>query len=138
MAHPDLDALLNTLYPAAQDLLAEHGEFYPFGASMTPQGDITLAGGHTGQEQPASQAVIDLLEAGFRPRAARGEVRAAGICSNVRVVPPGGSVAVDALHAHLERTGGESVDVFLPYRRDTSGGIEYLDLFAQPGTRKIF
>jgi len=36
--HPDLDALLNNLLPFAERMLREHGEFYPFGGSITPDG----------------------------------------------------------------------------------------------------
>jgi hypothetical protein len=40
MAREDLNSLLGTLFPFAQDMLANHGEFYPFGATMTPTGEI--------------------------------------------------------------------------------------------------
>ena len=46
MAHPELDALFNTLFPFAQTqtMLREHGEFYPFGALMTSSGEIRQVG----------------------------------------------------------------------------------------------
>jgi len=40
MAHPDLDQLLNAVLPFAQQMLSKHGEFFPFGASMTIDGEI--------------------------------------------------------------------------------------------------
>jgi hypothetical protein len=38
MAHPDLDQLLNVVLEFAKKMLNQHGEFYPFGASMHTDG----------------------------------------------------------------------------------------------------
>ncbi|MEA2711218.1 MAG: hypothetical protein QOF78_3819 [Phycisphaerales bacterium] len=45
MANPDLDELLNALIPFAQQMLAEHGEFFPFGASMDAKGESSVRAG---------------------------------------------------------------------------------------------
>jgi hypothetical protein len=44
MAHPELDELLDTLLPFAQQMLQKHGEFFPFGAAMTSSGEIRHVG----------------------------------------------------------------------------------------------
>ena len=44
MAHPELDQLLNFALEFAQKMLKEHGEFYPFGASMGMDGKISMDG----------------------------------------------------------------------------------------------
>ena len=44
MAHPDLDKLLNVILPLAQQMLGKHGEYYPFGSSMTTEGQINPTG----------------------------------------------------------------------------------------------
>jgi len=80
MANPDLEELLNTLVPFAQQMLSEHGEFYPFGASIDAPGELACVAGDTGEEQPDSKEVIDLLVRGFREEAKRGRIRAAAIC----------------------------------------------------------
>ena len=52
MARPDLDALLNAALPFAQKMLVERGQFYPFGATMKPDGKIDQTAGWTGEEFP--------------------------------------------------------------------------------------
>jgi hypothetical protein len=67
MAHPELDALFNTLLPFAQTMLREHGEFYPFGATMTTSGEIRHVGAKMeDDDHPPSQPLIDLLIETFK------------------------------------------------------------------------
>jgi len=61
--HPDLDELLNVSLEFAKKMLKEHGEFYPFGASMGANGRITMDGATTGEEKPPSQELLDVLTA---------------------------------------------------------------------------
>ncbi|MFH1438445.1 MAG: hypothetical protein ABIJ56_22240 [Pseudomonadota bacterium] len=138
MAHADIDQLLNVLIALAQDLLAEHGEFIPFGASMSTDGEVNAAMAETGEEHPCSQEVFDVLTDGFRKAADEGAIRAAGICLDVRTTPPGAVVEVDAICTRLEHEGGEVVDAFLPYHRDEAGEITYGKLFAAAGERSVF
>ncbi|UCG46747.1 MAG: hypothetical protein JSU94_14730 [Phycisphaerales bacterium] len=138
MAHPDLDELLNALYGAAREMLAKHGEFFPFGACTDVNGEVALVGGHTGDERPPSQEVIDVITAGLKDRAGKGEIKAAGICFDASVIPPGESRKVDAICARLEHSNGESALVFLPYRKSWFGRTKYGRLFAKQGGHDIF
>jgi hypothetical protein len=138
MAHPDLNALLNALLPFAQKMLAAHGEFFPFGSRMTVSGEIVMVSVYDGDEHPPSQRLIDLMTKSFREETRAGELRAVGICYDVRTIPPGQSQMTDAICAALEHESGESVDVYLPYRRDASTGIEYGQLFATRRACEIF
>src|SRR5262245_22251363 len=138
MAHPDLNELLNALLPFAQQMLAEHGEFYPFGSTMTETGKIVAAGGYTGEEHPNSQPLIDLLTQAFRQQALNREIRAAGICYDVRTIPPGQTEKTDAICLALEHQTGEGVTVFVPYKKGMFGRMKYAELFASPRDLQIF
>ena len=138
MAHPDLDELTNLLLPFAQEMLKKHGEFFPFGGSMNTSEEIAYVGGHTADEQPSSQDVIDLLLRGFREQAKSSDLRAAAICFDVRTIPPGQSVKADAICVRLEHSNGEAVHVFLPYRRGSQERYSFGELFAERGERDIF
>ena len=138
MAHPDLDQLMDALVPFAQEMLRKHGEFYPFAGSMSSAGAIACTGGHTGDEHPPSDEVINLLVDGLREQAKRGDLRAAAVCLDVRVVPPGQSEKTDAINVRLEHANGEAVDVFVPYRRGWLGKYKFGVLFAARGDRRIF
>ena len=138
MAHPDLDELMNALLPFAQEMLRKHGAFYPFAGSMSTAGEIAQVGGYTGDEQSPTKEVIDLLVGGLGEEARLGEIRAAAVCLDVRTIPPGKSEKTDAICVRLEHLNGESVDVFLPYRKGWLGKYTFGDLFATKGDRRIF
>ena len=57
----DATELLNALLPLAEKLLKEHGEFFPYGGAMLPDGSITMVAASEGMEHPPSQKLIDLL-----------------------------------------------------------------------------
>jgi hypothetical protein len=138
MAHPDLEELLNALIPFAQEMLAKNGEFYPFGASIDAKGEVSAQAADPGEENPDSQEVIAMLVAGMREEAKRGEIRAAGICYDARVVPPGKTAKTDAIACRLEHASGEAVVTFVPYRKALLGRYKYDDLFASEGEQAIF
>jgi hypothetical protein len=128
--HPDLDALLNDLLPFAERMLSEQGEFYPFGGSITSNGRHISVGGKGSSDRPKSQELIDIMTHEFRNQASEGKIRAAGICFDVRVVPPGQIDKTDAIQLALEREGGDAVDVFVPYAQLPDGEFTYGELFA--------
>lgn len=138
MSRPDLDALLTALVNAAQELLAKHGEFIPFGATMTSAGEVELAASYLDREHPSSDDAAAVLEAGFRQRAAASELRAAALCRDVRVRPPGAAEKTDAIEVRLEHRDGEAVVVFLPYRKTLLRRLRYGELFAVEGTPTLF
>lgn len=138
MANPDFEQLLDVLLPFAQQMLAKHGEFYPFGATIDTSGKLALAASYTGSEKPESQECIDMLSGGFRREAEQGAIRACGICYDVRTIPPGQTEKVDAVCISFEHNSGEAVKVLLPYRKGVKGGIKYGELFACKGQKSVF
>jgi hypothetical protein len=138
MARPDLDEIMNKLIPFAQQMLAKAGEFYPFGASMRTDGQLVLNNAYAGSEHPPSQELIGLLTAGFQQEAASGNLRAAGLCFDVRVVPPGSSEKLDAICVQLEHADGEAVRTFVPFKKSWFGKVKYGEMFASQGTPAFF
>ena len=136
--HPDLDALLNDLLPFAERMLSEHGEFYPFGGSITADGRHISVGAKNSSDHPKSQELIDIMTHEFRSQASEGKIRAAGICFDVRVVPPGQIDKTDAIQLALERKGGDAVDVFVPYAQLPDRTFTYDELFACERTPTLF
>jgi hypothetical protein len=127
----DLDAMLEPLIAFAQGQLQKHGEFYPFGCTMKTDGQVEMAGGHTGDEHPQSQDVIDLLVAGMRSQAASGSIRAAAICYDVKLRRPDGS-STDAISMSMEHVLGDRVQVVMPYSKGRFSGWKFGDLSAMP------
>jgi len=83
-AQDDLDGLVNVVLPFAEKLLHEHGEFFPFGATVSDSGEVTmLAGKPDNSERPSSASVIAIMvDAG---RSKREGLRAVAICADVRL-----------------------------------------------------
>jgi hypothetical protein len=138
VAHPDLDTLVNSLFPFAQGMLAKHGAFFPFGASLKSDGEVVLAAGDAGETHPESVAFVELLVDGFRKAASSHAIRAAGVCLDVRVVPPNTSKKMDAICARLEHAEGQCVDVYLPYEKNWLGRLKFGGIFSAPGEARIF
>jgi hypothetical protein len=134
----EMDALLDNLLTFAQAMLQKHGEFYPFAASIDSAGELQSIGADVGEEHPASSELLEVLYEGLRRQGAVGELRAAGVCADVRVAPPGSSDPADAIRVAIEHADADPVNVFLPYARRKLRGIQYGELFATPGQRKVF
>jgi hypothetical protein len=86
LSDQDFAALTGVLVPFAQQMLREHGEFYPFAATVDNDGKVAMVAGDTESERPGSTEVIGLLQSEIRSQAERRAIRACGICLNVRAV----------------------------------------------------
>jgi hypothetical protein len=139
MLHPDLDQLLNSLMPFAKRVLAEHGEFSPFGETMKPDGEIVAVGAFGGDKHPPSlNGVIDRMTQVFRQQARTGQLRAGGICYDARTVPPGQTEKCDAVCASMEHQCGEAVNVILPYEKTSDGEVRYGQMFTTSRITQFF
>jgi hypothetical protein len=134
----EMDSLLDALLPFAKQMLGEHGEFYPYAATLDSSGNLQMVATHTGEEHPDSSQLIELLYEGLVQQASTGEIRAAAVCADVRVTPPNSPEMTDAIRVAIEHASGEPVNVFLPYENRKFRGIQYGELFAQAGTTRVF
>jgi hypothetical protein len=137
MLHPDLNQLLNAMVPFGQQMLEEHGEFLPYGGVMTTSGEITAEAAYEGEE-PSSQKLIEMMTRVFRQRAAAGEIRAAGMFYDCRIIPPGQTEQTNAICASLEHQSGQFVDVFLPYKKGLLGKVKCGQPFAGKRDARLF
>jgi hypothetical protein len=124
--------------PFAIELLTKYGEFYPFGATVSSEGELAHTGGWNGEEFPESRALIDLLVRGFQDGAARGLYRATALVSDVRVVPPGKNEKQDAISVRLDHRADYSVVVMFPYTLDEDNALQLDSPFAIQGDAVIF
>ncbi len=96
---------------------------------MYPDGAIQWVAFSTGEEFPASQALIDGMTGMLQGMAASGEIRAATICYDALAIPPGETVKADAFGFALESRSGDSVGAYIPYQRRQNGEVECAELF---------
>ena len=110
LAQDDLDGLLGLVLPLAEEEIGKHGEFYPFGASISVEGDAVLTAADSGLgENPLSESVLALLYDGARANA--GSARAVAFVADVLAHGAG------AVRVELEHSEGVSLVVLRPYAR---------------------
>lgn len=126
----DLDRLLGASVEAAVELLSADGEFYPFALALTAEGDVVSPSVDPGTEHPSSEQVVDLLIGVLRE--ARENLRAASLCSDVRIRSQDGEER-DAIRIELEAPQGDPLVVVVPYVD------RVLDQpLGMPGERRVF
>ncbi|KHL58667.1 MULTISPECIES: hypothetical protein [Xanthomonas] len=127
----DAERLMAELLGFAKKMLAQHGEFHPFGAYLSDSGEIVQVGveGGSAREKAAR------IEASFRDLAARGGVRVFGVATNIDLAAGEGRVA-DAIQIFLEHRDGYCADVFFRYELDE--GLTILETSAQQGDSRLF
>jgi len=129
-----MDALLRVLVPFAKRSLDEHGTFFPFGASMAPDGEVEALVGETSAQAPPADEVLELLYVGLRARAAAGELLAAAIATDVTI--PQGEWR-EGIRVELEHRDADPITCVLPYREGDEG-YDYGTLVALTGQRRTW
>lgn len=131
-AQDDLDGLVGVALPFAEQMLDEHGEFFPYAVALDESGDARMvAADPGGGEQPASLDVLATLIGGLR--AERDGLRAVALVSDVRLSDS------DAVRVELEHREGQAMAVFLPYKKKRMRrGVEYSDMTAGPGVPQVW
>ncbi len=136
--NPDFTQLFESLVGTACDQLAERGAFSPFGASAGHQGEVALAAGVTSDSCAPPEERISALRYGLSQAALRGEIRAAAVCSQVLITPPGSDDDVEAIRIELDCQGGQPFAVFQPYQVEPTGEVLLGDAMAAPASLRIF
>ena len=133
----DVEALMNEWVVFAKRMLSEHGEFHPYGAAMKFDGEIISIAGHTGEEMPPSQELIELLRIGFQQEAANGEYKATALFYDVRTTLPNSTQKTDAIAVALDHTDSYSAIVLHPYQIVNEQYV-FGDLVAIKGENRVF
>ncbi len=138
MSKGELERLMNHVIPFAQQMLAKHGEFYPYGGVLTPLGEVELVGTEDGHGQPPSEELISALLVAFREHANNGTCKATALVADVRALPENADGETNAIRISLEHASGLAIDVFLPYEVVDKGQVQYGEFFARQGERIVF
>jgi hypothetical protein len=129
----DLDGIVGLALDAALNLLTKNGEFYPFGVTVSDEGQAALTSPEMGSEHPRSTAVLAAVTESLRQR--RDAYRAIGLVAAVTTTG-GDAVRVEVEH----RDGGPAITVLVPYV--TKGllrkSVSYGDAQASEGERQVW
>ena len=119
-----LDGLLTQAFPFAKQMLANHGEFFPYAVGVSQLGEVRMFAADSGTD------VLQDLREGLRSE--RNALRAVALTSDVRIADS------DAIRVELEHSEGIAISVLLRYRHGNGSGIEYGALSADPGRAQIW
>ena len=138
-AKGEVEALMNDLLPFAKKMLADYGEFHPFGGFMKTDGSIVRVGAiDPSDDQPRGRDLWRIMAEDFRQRARNEGIRAIALVADVRLPPTNNQEMTDAVQVTLEHRSSYAANVFLPYRVNDAGVPEFGPMFAQEGQRSIF
>jgi hypothetical protein len=137
-AKEECEKLMDEIFPLAEKMLREYGEFYPYGGYTKPTGEIVELGVESPKtDYPGSRELINVLRDTFREKARKGECKSAAIVFNVTVTLPRSDRKTSAIQVCVDHLEGYSAEVFFPYEISAEK-IVYGETFAQEGMHTIF
>jgi hypothetical protein len=139
MAEPteEIQEILNFMLPYAEQMLSEHGEFYPYAAALDAEGQLNALGADVNDDSADVGEVLLALHEGLRERAAEGAIRASGIAADVTLTDPDSGETTDAVQVELDHADADPVDIFVPYETQPEG-IKFGELVAAEGREPVF
>lgn len=138
MINPDFEKLLSAVIPIAQAMLKDLGAFIPFGAFITREGEVQLAGGEGDASHLETSDIVEMYLEAFRESAGDGNFTSTALCVDVRIQVPGKLEKTDAIQIMLENSGGEALNAFMPYEKQAESDITYAQIFATPADPRVF
>jgi hypothetical protein len=118
----DLVQLLNYCESFAMQMLSSTGEFYPFGAVISPEGRFEAMGANLGTEHPASQDQYVFLYGALAQMAKEGKIIGLAVAANVNIPEQYQSPLPDGIRVHIEAPD-YSRYVYIPYRILSHQGV---------------
>ena len=138
-AKQDAENLTNQFFDFGVENLTKYGEFYPYGAAMTPDGTFIAVAVETESvnDNPLSQMVIDDLKEAFRDGARTGRFAATALFYDVRITLPETGLMTDAIAVAVDHEDDYSVKLMIPYTL-TDGVVTLGAPILQIGENDIF
>ncbi len=118
-----LHEMLKYCIDFARTMLQRAGDFYPFGATLSPDGRIAAVGGHNGEEHPVPTENYKILGQAFAAGARNGEYLGVALAANVNIPAQYSPRTPDGLRVHLESQGYARFS-YVPYTLSKPGWLK--------------
>jgi hypothetical protein len=135
MSREEMDQVFSEAIHAAQYFLEKSGEFFPFAVALDSDGKLIHIQGWTGDEQPPSEQVREIILKGCIQSAANKQYRCTGIITDILLTLESGKT--DAIRVEIENDTDTPVVCFATYKL-VNGRLEIGEILAEEGIRKIF
>lgn len=120
---------MDEMIPFAEQLIIEHGRFFPFGGKMLKSGKVVHVAVYNGDESSDPSRLIEMMRSGFRHEAGLRDLKATAIVSNVATMPPGALKRKQTLQIDLNHRDDYRMSIFLPYEIE-DGKVRFDPIFA--------
>ena len=98
---------MNAVLPLAEKMLRQHGEFYPYGGYLKPDGMIVDVGAaDPDTARPKSKDLIYVLRSSFQEMAMARQCKVVAIVFNVAVNLPNSNRKSDAIQVCVDHVDG--------------------------------
>jgi len=104
----------------AKTMLEDAGDFYPFGAMLTADGQVTAIGGDLGDPRPDQQQLFQFLSAALSAEVRSGRAVGVALAANVNIPPQYTTKFRDGLRVQLESRGFARL-IYVPYQLKRTG-----------------
>jgi hypothetical protein len=134
----EAEHLMNELLPVAEQMLRQHGEFFPYGGYMKPDGEIVHVGAKDpATERPKSKALIAIMQNSFQELVRNKQCKAVALVFDVFVLLPKSNRKSDAIQVCVDHVENYSAEVFFPYKM-ANHEVIFGEVFAQRGEHLFF
>lgn len=129
--------LLNSVLPAAKQILIEQGSIYPYGGAITAEGEIISIAPHKDDAVLPLNEILPMLAQVFVESAASEEFVATALVYQARIVTPENNRETDSIAVALDHMLGYSITAFLPFSV-VDGKPVFGSMIAEPGANRVF
>ncbi|WP_026508959.1 hypothetical protein [Butyrivibrio sp. MC2013] len=136
-AKDECEVLLGSILPFVQELLQKYKEFYPVGAVMDNDGNISFTSCKEESEHPESQFIIDALTQIHKNKAEKQLIKASAIAWNAVIQDENGN-NVDSIVVSLEHKDDYKVKIFERYKMGLFKKIQFSEITAVVGNTDIW
>ena len=129
----EFDYLAATAMPFALEQLEQHGDFFPFGATLDidDHGRVITAEDDSEKRQPASHVLVEALRRGMRADA--DVLKCVALVVNLKLEDG------HAISIQLEHRGGQTLTLLVPYsKKRFAKGVTLADTVVLAGEQHIW
>jgi hypothetical protein len=133
----DIQKLLDSTFSFVEDLLKNHGEFFPLATALKLDDSIAQIATYDGNERPLSVNLISDIKNAIRAK--KEDYKAIAIFYDVKAVDPDTKIKTDAIAIFVEtRNDKTSFTFYYPYQLTKDKKLNFSDPWKSKIDKEIF
>jgi hypothetical protein len=136
-AQTEAEELVNAVLPHAEGMLIAHGEFFPFGGALTPDGSFAELSVSEEHRHSPVDVIVEELKSGLRDGVESRDFRATALVFPIQAELSDDAGDTEAVAIALDHQANFSVVLIIPYVL-SEGAVEFGEAIAQEGAHEIF